>query len=38
VLAITKKLADLHGGELTIVSAKETGTTVTLKLPKVANG
>jgi signal transduction histidine kinase len=37
-LAITKKLAELHGGELIIVSGKETGTTVTLKLPRVANG
>lgn len=33
-LAITKKLAELHGGQLVIVSSKEAGTTVTLKLPQ----
>ncbi len=34
-LAISKKLAELHGGRLTITSTPETGTTVTIKLPKV---
>lgn len=34
-LAITKKLAELHGGQLIITSSKDAGTTVTLKLPKV---
>ena len=34
-LAIARKLADLHGGHLTISSSKEAGTTVTVKLPAV---
>ena len=33
-LAIAKKLAELHGGRLTVGSRKETGTTVTVKLPQ----
>lgn len=33
-LAIAKKLAELHGGRLTITSAPETGTAVVVKLPK----
>ena len=37
-LAIAKKLAELHGGRLAINSRKETGTTVTVKLPKPKNG
>jgi two-component system sensor histidine kinase/response regulator len=32
-LAIAKKLAELHGGQLAITSSRETGTTVTVKLP-----
>jgi len=36
-LAIAKKLAELHGGRLAINSSKETGTTVTVKLPKPKN-
>ncbi|HZI34093.1 MAG TPA: hybrid sensor histidine kinase/response regulator, partial [Candidatus Binatia bacterium] len=34
-LAIAKKLAELHGGRLTITSDQGTGTTVVVKLPKV---
>lgn len=34
-LAIAKKLAELHGGRLVILSSKKTGTIVTVKLPKV---
>ena len=37
-LAIAKKLAELHGGRLTLTSSMETGTTVTVKLPKPKNG
>ena len=33
-LAIAKKLAELHGGRLAISSSPETGTTVTVKLPR----
>ena len=33
-LAIAKKLAELHGGRLVIQSNRETGTTVSVKLPK----
>ena len=33
-LAIAKKLAELHGGRLIVASRKETGTTVTVKLPQ----
>jgi signal transduction histidine kinase len=36
-LAIAKKLAELHGGRLAITSSQETGTTVTVKLPKPKN-
>ncbi len=36
-LAIAKKLAELHGGRLTLASSKETGTTVTVRLPKPKN-
>jgi len=36
-LAIAKKLAELHGGRLVLTSHKETGTTVTVKLPKPKN-
>ena len=34
-LAIAKKLAELHGGRLAIHSDKETGTIVTVKLPRL---
>jgi len=34
-LVIAKRLAELHGGTLTIQSERGTATTVTLKLPKV---
>ena len=37
-LAIAKKLAELHGGQLAITSSEKTGTTVTVKLPKPKNG
>ncbi len=40
-LAIAKKLVELHGGELTIDSKPDIGSTVTIKLPKAkaaANG
>jgi signal transduction histidine kinase len=37
-LAIAKKLAELHGGQLAITSSKETGTTGTVKLPRPKNG
>lgn len=33
-LTIARRLTELHGGTLTIQSAKEAGTTVTVKLPK----
>lgn len=33
-LVISKRLADLHGGTLTIEGRKGSGTTVTVKLPK----
>ncbi len=33
-LAIAKKLAELHGGRLSLTSNKDTGTTVTVRLPK----
>ena len=33
-LAIAKKLTELHGGRLALTSSKETGTTVTVKLPQ----
>ena len=36
-LAIAKKLAELHGGRLALASDKETGTTVTVRLPKSKN-
>ena len=36
-LAIAKKLAELHGGRLALTSSKESGTTVTVKLPKSKN-
>jgi signal transduction histidine kinase len=35
-LAIAKKLAELHGGSLTITSSQGEGSTVTVKLPKSA--
>ena len=34
-LAIAKKLTELHGGQLNITSSPETGTIVTVKLPKL---
>ena len=34
-LAIVKKLAELHGGSLTITSGQNNGSNVTLKLPQV---
>ncbi len=34
-LVIAKRLADLHGGTLAIDGRKDSGTTVTVKLPKV---
>jgi two-component system, sensor histidine kinase and response regulator len=33
-LIIAKRLAELHGGTLAIEARKESGTTVTIKLPK----
>jgi signal transduction histidine kinase len=36
-LAIAKKLAELHGGRLALASSKETGTAVTVRLPKSKN-
>lgn len=35
-LIIAKRVAELHGGSLTITSDAETGTTVTVKLPRSA--
>jgi two-component system sensor histidine kinase/response regulator len=34
-LVISKRLAELHGGTLSIEGRKDSGTTVTIKLPKV---
>ena len=36
-LAIVKKIARLHGGEVHVTSSVETGTTVTITLPRVVN-
>ncbi len=37
-LVISKRLAELHGGSLSIARSKDSGTTVTVKLPKAKAG